>query len=343
MSGNFPPPSGDFSFTSEYQGSTNDEDTESLTESIIGVQEENGRTYHSYQAGSYPYPNDEREKERLELQYECISVLFGGRLFFAPWSRQHYPGTILDIGTGTGRWAIEMGDKFPLSTIRATDLSPIQTTHVPPNVNFCIEDGSLPWHPSLFYDYVHTRMTVGCWSDFCTDVCTQAYAQLNPGGWFESQELDPWVYCDDGTMPDSFQPLVWVQEMSEIADEAQRPVLMAQTARQSYEQAGFQNVRELAFRIPLNDWGGGGNLTRLERRVGRMWEENMLEGLSAMSLGLYTRYRNMNQKRVEGRLLHVRRGLRDKNVHAYMRIVVVLGQKPTSPDRGVTGPSLQMT
>ena len=47
---------------------------------------------------------------------------------------------MLDIATGTGDWAIKMGDEFPHTEIIATDLSPIQPRNVPPNVNFYVED-----------------------------------------------------------------------------------------------------------------------------------------------------------------------------------------------------------
>lgn len=36
------------------------------------------------------------------------------------------PMRILDVGTGTGIWAMEMADKYPESTIIGTDLSPVQ-------------------------------------------------------------------------------------------------------------------------------------------------------------------------------------------------------------------------
>lgn len=36
------------------------------------------------------------------------------------------PKNILDIGTGTGIWAIQMAEQYPESTIWGTDLSPIQ-------------------------------------------------------------------------------------------------------------------------------------------------------------------------------------------------------------------------
>lgn len=132
-------------------------DSESLTDSVQNFPEEFGRTYHAYKAGcelnrphdinlslipvlAYAFPNDDIEIERLDLQNEIMLLLFGGRLYFAPFSKKNPPRNILDIATGTGEWAIKMGDEFPKSEVVATDLSPIQPNNVPPNVNFYVED-----------------------------------------------------------------------------------------------------------------------------------------------------------------------------------------------------------
>ncbi|KAK5017941.1 hypothetical protein LTR60_000779, partial [Cryomyces antarcticus] len=45
------------------------------------------------------------ENDRLDLQYEILKMLFEGRAYFAPLKN---PKKILDIGTGTGIWPIEM-------------------------------------------------------------------------------------------------------------------------------------------------------------------------------------------------------------------------------------------
>lgn len=42
----------------------------------------------------------------MDTQYEILKVLFKFRNFFAPIEN---PQRILDIGTGTGKWAIDMG------------------------------------------------------------------------------------------------------------------------------------------------------------------------------------------------------------------------------------------
>jgi SAM-dependent methyltransferase len=43
---------------------------------------------------------------------------------------------ILDIGTGTGIWAIDMADKYPMAMVIGIDLSPIQPSFIPNN--WCI-------------------------------------------------------------------------------------------------------------------------------------------------------------------------------------------------------------
>ncbi|KAL7897158.1 S-adenosyl-L-methionine-dependent methyltransferase [Trichoderma sp. TUCIM 5745] len=67
------------------------DDDESLSSSVLDYPEEFGRTYHAYHAGSYVYPNDLTEQERLALQGPIIKRLFDDRLYFAPLSRSDPP------------------------------------------------------------------------------------------------------------------------------------------------------------------------------------------------------------------------------------------------------------
>jgi ubiquinone/menaquinone biosynthesis C-methylase UbiE len=67
-------------------------------------------------------------------------MVMDDRNYLAPLSHTNPPRRVLDIATGTGTWAIEMGDEFPESQITGTDLSPIQPSYVPPNVRFFVED-----------------------------------------------------------------------------------------------------------------------------------------------------------------------------------------------------------
>jgi len=52
-----------------------------------------------------------------------MSLLLDGKLHLAPLDAPH---RILDIGTGTGIWAIDVADEYPMAEVIGTDLSPIQ-------------------------------------------------------------------------------------------------------------------------------------------------------------------------------------------------------------------------
>lgn len=54
----------------------------------------------------YIMPNDEKESDRLDIFNQLMLVTYDHRLHLAPIKQ---PQRVLDIGTGTGAWAIEMG------------------------------------------------------------------------------------------------------------------------------------------------------------------------------------------------------------------------------------------
>lgn len=56
---------------------------------------------------AYYLPNDEVELDRLDFMHQLMLLLLHNKLHFAPIERK--PIRILDVGTGTGIWAIDMG------------------------------------------------------------------------------------------------------------------------------------------------------------------------------------------------------------------------------------------
>ncbi|SCO31570.1 related to methyltransferase [Fusarium fujikuroi] len=292
-------------------------DSESLTDSVQNFPEEFGRTYHAYRAGSYAFPNDQLERERLDLQNEALVKLFGERLYFAPLSRRAPPVNILDIATGTGDWAIKMGDLFPETEVVATDLSPIQPRKVPPNVNFYVEDSSEPWDYSQPFDYIHTRVTSGCWASFKEQIADQAFQTLKPGGWFESQEYDAVIMSDDETLPPDGPLATWFREINKASELMGRPTNVA---------------AHRIFKMPMNGWPEDERL----KELGRMWERNFLMGLSGFSFTLFNRVYERTPAQIEVALVDVRRELIDTRIHAYIPIHVIIGRKPFPGERPVT-------
>lgn len=65
---------------------------------------------------------------------------------------------VLDIGTGTGAWAIEFAEMHPDVRVFGTDISIIQPLYVPPNCQFVREDSEEEWVFTFPFDYIHLRM-----------------------------------------------------------------------------------------------------------------------------------------------------------------------------------------
>ena len=105
---------------------TDDESTftASVTSSIRAYRHENGRRYHAYKDGSYMVPNDELENDRLDFQHAMFQRTLDGKLHVAPIPQDVQ--NVLDVGTGTGIWAIDFADEYPSARVIGTDLSPIQ-------------------------------------------------------------------------------------------------------------------------------------------------------------------------------------------------------------------------
>jgi ubiquinone/menaquinone biosynthesis C-methylase UbiE len=242
---------------------------------------------------AYHFPNDPTETDRLDFQFEILKYCFKDRNYFAPLSD---PKFILDIGTGTGQWAVEMGDEFPDAKVEATDLSPIQPRSVPENVHFFIDDASEDdWAlPANHYDYIHTRVLLGCFTDF-RDILKKAFHYLKPGGYMESQEILPTGSCDDGTMPADWPFLDWMKYSDEAAMKSGKPLRIAHKLKRWYEASGFVDVQEKVFKLPLNPWPKDKHL----KMLGEMYEHNWLSGLQGFTMAPFSRVLNWNKNEIE--------------------------------------------
>lgn len=143
--------------------------TTSISSSILKYREENGRTYHAYKDGKYLAPNDEPERDRLDLQHHLFNLTFSGRLHICPIGQDGKQiHRVLDVGTGTGIWAIDFADEHPESEVLGIDLSAIQPGFVPPNVSFQVDDLEEPWtfRESEKFDFVYARMMTASFADW---------------------------------------------------------------------------------------------------------------------------------------------------------------------------------
>jgi len=140
--------------------------TTSIGSSILKYREENGRTYHVYKDGIYLKPNDDIEKDRLDLQHHLFTLTLGGKLFVCPVAEKKRIHRVLDVGTGTGIWAIDFADEHPEAEVLGVDLSPIQPLFIPPNVKFEVDDSEDTWTFSHKFDFIYSRAMEGALADW---------------------------------------------------------------------------------------------------------------------------------------------------------------------------------
>lgn len=141
------------------------------------------------------------------------------------------------------------------------------------------------WDYTQKFDYIHTRVTGGCWWSFEEQVIQQAFEALEPGGYLESQEYDFLVGCDDGTLDPEGPLAQWFRHITVAGERCNRSTTTGHSMKEAYERVGFVDVREVTFKIPMNGWPKDDHL----KKIGRMWEINILSGLSGFSLSLFHR------------------------------------------------------
>ena len=165
------------------------------------------------------------------------------------------------------------------------------------------------------YDYIHTRMSLGIFPDF-REIIQKGFNNLEPGGWMESQELDSKVYCDDGTMSSDWPLLEWSEQQEEAAMDLGLPLRIANKLRMWYEHAGFVEVKEEIFRVPILEWAKEPQL----KMFGRFMAQNMQAGLYGWSVRHFHRAFGWTEAETRVKLARVHNSLFDKTVHAYYKV-----------------------
>ncbi|KAK4176966.1 putative methyltransferase [Triangularia setosa] len=298
----------------------------SVTSSIYAHTYENGRRYHSYRYGRYPIPNDDQEQNREDMKHAMMMELTDGKLHLSPIGPN--PQKIIDIGTGTGIWAIEMGDLFPGAEILGLDLSPIQPQWVPPNVRFMIDDVEDEWANGSNWDFVHLRGMALVLRDLQKAV-DQIYRHLRPGGWIEFQESHGEPCCDDGTMnPETdvmkkFYALV-VEAMAKFGMNLNMPAVVGEFL----ERAGFVNITCVRKKTPVGTWPKDKTM----RLIGLYVREAALQSLSALGKA----FANLGMDAVEREVFSakVREAVMDGSVHRYYYFYFWFAQKPYEDEGG---------
>ncbi|KAG7055773.1 methyltransferase domain-containing protein [Colletotrichum scovillei] len=300
-----------------------DSSVASLRSSILEHEVENGRTYHSMSSGKYQYPNDEKENDRLDVdfQHHIWKLTLGGALATAPAHKT--AKRVLDMGTGTGIWACEYADEFPSTEVIGVDLSPIQPEWTPPNCIFEIDDLEKEWTWTEPFDYIHCRTMEGSFAN-PPKIIKKIYKALEPGGWFEAGGFVLPMGCDDGTVPKDSALARWHDLLAEAGERCGRSIESPSKYTSAIEEAGFVDIVNKQYVWPLNSWPKDEVL----KEIGQWQFVNLDLGIEALSMGLLTRVMDWTKEEVYAFCAELRNDLKKKEYHAYWRVHVVYARKP---------------
>jgi SAM-dependent methyltransferase len=220
-------------------------------------------------SGSYVLPTDRREIKRYDFQHWALYMLFRGRLHFAPISPASHPlAKILDVGTGSGRWAIAMATHFPEGAVWGVDahLPPPDITGPLPRNCFLhhgdvLEGLRFQTLPSGLFDLVHQRMIqFGIPRVRWFSVIQELLRVCKVGGWLNLMEILG-IVTDADYVPSMARvcaiaaEVAWRGKHVDITAGAHLADLLW--------AAGCADVRSTVFNVPLGPWGGhAGELMR---------------------------------------------------------------------------------
>jgi len=308
-----------------------DSDASSFLSSILsevrrGVEIE-GRLYPSYGKHEYGMPIDERELDRNDLQHHKYTLLLNDQLFIAPVPEEtlNDPSSrVLDLGTGTGIWAMDMADKYPAEII-GVDIAATQPPFVPPNCQFEIDDveEDWPYRPNHF-NFIHGRDLMTAVRDW-PRLIAQSQTHLKPGGWLQLSSTIPDIHSDDGTLPPDSGYKEAGRLYFEMAEKMGAPLDAPRQWAAQMRDAGLVNVQEVVYKLPMGPW----SRSKRMRTVGRL-ELAMISdgGFEAYMLRGYTQVLGGRPEDLQIILALARNEVRNPVVHTYVHYHVTYGQKP---------------
>ncbi|KIL85329.1 hypothetical protein FAVG1_11284 [Fusarium avenaceum] len=292
--------------------------TASISSSILEYRNFQGRTFHSDKYNTDPLtPNDEQQRMSIDITHHYLTLLLDGKLTLAPLKEDMEK--VLDVGTGTGIWAIDFADEHPNTEVIGTDLSPIQPSWVPPNVKFEIEDATNTWSWSdNTFDLVHMRYLIGSITDWGA-LFKEAFRCCKPDGFVESVEVNPIFLSDDNTIASDSPINTWNKVCEEGGKAFGRSLCDVPDDVQLLRAAGFVDIQVTDFKVPVGGWAKDPKL----RRVGQFLRatiENDLEGYTLMT---YQHILGWPKDEYELFLVKMRKALRNGNIHGYMLTTLI--------------------
>ena len=217
---------------------------------------------------TYVLPKDLPEASRLDFPHYLLHAVLHSD-YATPIDPQI--DSILDVATGTGRWAIEMAHAFPHAHVVGLDMeAPLrQPVSLPQNYHF-IQGNLFAGRPfsDASFSFVHQRFLVlALPAKQWPFVVSELLRVTRPGGFVELVEGGSTFLQ---RVPHTKQLQSWWGKASQhsgidVSLMARLPSLL--------QHAGMISIHAQTYRVPVGSWGG---------RVGAMLKQDILASLPAI-------------------------------------------------------------
>ena len=154
----------------------------------------------------------------------------------------------------------DFADQFPSAEERHGHLAH-PAAWVPPNCKFEIDDAQMPWTwPVDHFDFVHIRNLHGSIGDWPA-LYAQCFRHIKPGGWIEELEFDI-ATKSDAVDPDHIFNQ-WNNLFAECGEKMGKSFKVAAHMKQRISDAGFVDVVEKKWKVPIGGWSSDPKLKRI--------------------------------------------------------------------------------
>ncbi|KAH8195872.1 hypothetical protein TruAng_009948 [Truncatella angustata] len=289
---------------------------------------ENGRYYGTYHHGRYLMPVDEDELDRLDIFHKFYTVArkedaFGG-LHEAVISTNN--PRVLDLGCGTGIWAIDMADRYRYGKFIGLDLNFTQPESIPATLEFKrqdIEESNWELEENSF-DLVHLQMLAGSIQNWPA-LYQNAFRHLKPGvGQIEHVEMDFQPLSGDNSLPADSRLRMWYNELRAAYEQARRPIALEPSPEVWLKQAGFVDIKRNIKEIPFHPWP----TSEYQKEVGRWFNLGMVHGIEAISMAAMTRYRGYTKEQVKSLMQEVKREICTRAFRSHCTMYIYTARRP---------------
>ena len=281
---------------------------------------ENGRYYCN---DNYYMPCDEDEQTRLSILYQTYLFLLDHQITIGVIPRK--PKRILEIGTGTGDWAMAAAERFPSANVVALDLtSAYFPGAAPPNVTFEVDNAGHEWTYNEPFDFIHIRELAGAFSDW-RKIYAEVAKHLKTGGVVEVADHSLIKLTNE---PENSFTSIFNGAIQSAGEKAGTPLNLDHLKKTMFDAAGLSITKTRTFDLPVGQWSSDAR----KQIAGKMALVATLEGIEASGLRLLTKWQGWTEDGARDLMAKVKAEVSNPEAKPYVQVQFVVARKIISLD-----------